>query len=91
MKTLTSNESSKILFANGDLTLGNRIIKYCYSHGAKKVLSAVLVKKNLENKKPAENVDYFGFIVPNVYIFGYGMDYCEYHRNAPGIYAVTKS
>ena len=69
----------------------SEIIKYCYSQGAKKVLSAVLVKKNLENKKPAENVDYFGFIVPNVYIFGYGMDYCEYHRNAPGIYAVTKS
>ena len=38
----------------------SEIIKYCYSQGAKKVLSAVLVKKNLENKKPAENVDYFG-------------------------------
>ena len=31
MKKLISNESSKIPFANGDLTFGNRIINYCYS------------------------------------------------------------
>jgi len=28
--------------------------------------------------------------VPNRYVFGYGMDYKEYLRNAPGIYAVNE-
>ncbi|MFB3100931.1 MAG: hypoxanthine-guanine phosphoribosyltransferase, partial [Gammaproteobacteria bacterium] len=32
--------------------------------------------------------DFTGLTVPNRYVFGYGMDYKEYLRNAPGIYAV---
>ena len=69
----------------------SEIIKYCYSKGAKKVFSAVLVEKILDHKKPIENIDFVGFTVPNIYVFGYGMDYYEYHRNAAGIYAVRKS
>ena len=69
----------------------SEIIKYCYSKGAKKVFSAVLVEKILDHKKPIRDVDFVGFTIPNVYVFGYGMDYYEYHRNAAGIYAVRKS
>ena len=69
----------------------SEIIKYCYSKGAKKVFSAVLVEKILDHKKPIENIDFVGFTVPNIYVFGYGMDYYEYHRNAAGIYAVEES
>ena len=69
----------------------SEIIKYCYSKGAKKVFSAVLVEKILDHKKPIRDIDFVGFTIPNVYVFGYGMDYCEYHRNAAGIYAVRKS
>ena len=69
----------------------SEIIKYCYSKGAKKVFSAVLVEKILDHKKPIRDVDFVGFTIPNVYVFGYGMDYYEYHRNAAGIYAVKKS
>jgi len=69
----------------------SEIIKYCYSNGAKNVFTAVLVQKVLANKKFNQNIDFVGVSVPNVYVFGYGMDYCEYHRNSAGIYAVKKS
>jgi hypoxanthine phosphoribosyltransferase len=35
-------------------------------------------------------VDYIGLRVPDRYVFGYGMDYKGYWRNAPGIYAVAE-
>ena len=69
----------------------SEIIKYCYSNGAKNVLTAVLVQKVLAKKKFNQNIDFFGVSVPDVYVFGYGMDYYEYHRNTAGIYAVKKS
>ena len=69
----------------------SEIIKYCYSNGAKNVLTAVLVQKILDNKKSKQNIDFVGLTVPDLYVFGYGMDYGEYHRNIAGIYAVQKS
>ena len=69
----------------------SEIMKYCYSNGAKNVLTTVLVQKVLDNKKLKQNVDFVGLTVPDSYVFGYGMDYCEYHRNIAGIYAVRKS
>ena len=66
------------------------IIKHCYAAGAKKVHVAVLVEKTLEKEKPIKNVDFIGLTVPDRYVFGYGMDYYEYHRNAAGIYALNE-
>ena len=59
----------------------SEIITYCYSNGAKNVLTFVLVKKELENRKLKRDIDFVGTTVPNVYVFGQGMDYCEYYRN----------
>ncbi|MBL1142847.1 MAG: hypoxanthine-guanine phosphoribosyltransferase [Proteobacteria bacterium] len=67
------------------------IIEYCYEAGAKKVFTAVLAEKELEIDKPIKNADFTGVIIPDHYVFGYGMDYHEYHRNAAGIYAVKLS
>jgi len=64
------------------------IVDYCYAAGAKKVLTAVLAEKIIEQDKPIEHADFTGLHVPNRYVFGYGMDYHEYHRNLSGIYAV---
>lgn len=67
------------------------IIDYCYEKGAKNVLTAIL----LDKKKPrlVEGVDKADFcaldVEPEHYVFGYGMDYEEYLRNVPGIYAVA--
>ncbi|MBE0509449.1 MAG: hypoxanthine-guanine phosphoribosyltransferase [Gammaproteobacteria bacterium] len=63
------------------------IIKWCWEQGANEVYSAVLVEK-----KHARNVgvdaDFIGIEIPDRYVFGYGMDYKECLRNAPGIFAV---
>lgn len=64
------------------------IIEYCYEAGAKKVYTAVLAEKKLDIDKPIKKADFTGLVIPDHYVFGYGMDYHEYHRNAAGIYAV---
>ncbi|HIF51483.1 MAG TPA: hypoxanthine-guanine phosphoribosyltransferase [Thiotrichaceae bacterium] len=66
------------------------IIEYCHESGAEKVLTAVLVEKIIEKDKPIKNADFTGLTVPNRYVFGYGMDYHEYHRNSAGIYALKE-
>ena len=66
------------------------IIDDCRAAGATEVHSAVLVEKQCP-KQVDINVDYVGLSVEDRYIFGYGMDYKGYWRNAPGIYAVTES
>lgn len=66
------------------------IIEYCQQAGAKKVLTAVLAEKKLEKTKPIEHANFTGLTVPDRYVFGYGMDYHEYHRNVPDIYALKE-
>lgn len=65
------------------------IMDYCREQGAKQVYSAVLLDKQ-KTRKPGgvTQADIHGLIVADHYVFGYGMDYQEYLRNAPGIYAV---
>jgi hypoxanthine phosphoribosyltransferase len=57
--------------------------------GADEVYSAVLVDKH-HNRVPngLQKADFVGLNVDDHFIFGYGMDYKEYLRNAPGIYVV---
>lgn len=62
------------------------LIEYCLAQGAKAVYSAVLVDKILDHAKPIK-ADFVGLQVANRYLFGYGMDYKGYLRNAAGIYA----
>ncbi|MCF6204471.1 MAG: hypoxanthine-guanine phosphoribosyltransferase [Methylococcaceae bacterium] len=62
------------------------IINYCKDHAAKSIYTAVLVDKKLTHQKPV-TADFIGLEVENRYLFGYGMDYKGYLRNASGIYA----
>lgn len=64
------------------------IVKYCLKAGAKEVFTAVLVEKELEQRAGLQQADFSGLIVPNRYVFGYGMDYQGQLRYVPGIYAV---
>ncbi len=59
---------------------------YCLKQGAKSVFTAVLVDKILDVEKPIA-ADIVGLTCENRYLFGYGMDYKGYLRNAPGIFA----
>lgn len=62
------------------------IMDYCLEQGAKAVFSAVLLDKKLGVAKPVQ-ADFVGLEVDNYYLFGYGLDYKGYLRNAPGIFA----
>ncbi|QBQ55063.1 hypoxanthine-guanine phosphoribosyltransferase [Nitrosococcus wardiae] len=62
------------------------IMEYCRGAGAT-AYSAVLVDK-VRDHKQGSPADFVGLKTGNRYLFGYGMDYKEYLRNAPGIYAV---
>lgn len=66
------------------------IVDFCTEQGAKKVYSAALVDKTAARVPGGlQKVDFVGLEVPNRYLFGYGMDYKEYLRNAPGIFAIA--
>lgn len=64
------------------------IVKACREAGAAEVLTAVLVDKQVERHDSLQQADFTGVTVPDRYVFGCGMDYKGYLRNAPGIYAV---
>lgn len=65
-------------------------IDYCKSKGAKEVYTAVLLDKH-KPRKPGgiEEADFVALTIEDKFVYGYGLDYSEYLRNAPGIYAVT--
>lgn len=75
---------------DGGITLA-AIIEEIKNLGAEQVYSAVLVDKygkRVPNGLP--HADFVGLEVEDHYIFGYGMDYNEYLRNAPGIFIVSE-
>lgn len=65
------------------------IIDFCKSVGASCIKTAVLINKT-HDRKATESLkaDYEGLSCIDRYVFGYGMDYKGYWRNAAGIYAV---
>ncbi|MDD2581140.1 MAG: hypoxanthine-guanine phosphoribosyltransferase [Desulfuromonadaceae bacterium] len=65
------------------------IAEYCRQQGAAKVMMAVLVEKlHLRKVKPGMRADFTGIEIGDRFLFGYGLDYKGYWRNAPGIYAL---
>lgn len=74
---------------DGGITLSS-IIEFCKEKGAAKVYTAVLVDKcHVRLPNGHQKADFSGLEVGNHYVFGYGMDYKGYLRNAPGIYMVS--
>jgi hypoxanthine phosphoribosyltransferase len=74
---------------DGGITLA-AILEEVRALGAEAVYSAVLVdkyQKRVENG--LKHADFVGLEIEDHYIFGYGMDYNEYLRNAPGIFVVA--
>ena len=56
--------------------------------GALRVLSAVFAVKQTGRTKPI-SADFAGVTLPNVYVFGFGMDVHGYWRNLPVVYAMN--
>ncbi|MDD2539457.1 MAG: hypoxanthine-guanine phosphoribosyltransferase [Desulfuromonadaceae bacterium] len=65
------------------------IAEYCRQQGAAHVYMAVLVEKLHQRKVTVGmRADFTGIEVGDRFLFGYGLDYRGYWRNAPGIFAV---
>ena len=65
------------------------IIDFCRHAGARDVQTAVLIDKDHDRKaSPDLKANYAGLPCVDRYIFGYGMDYKGYWRNANGLFAV---
>lgn len=74
---------------DGGVTLSG-IIEYCRAQEVADVYTAVLVDKcHARLPNGYEKANFSGLEVSNHYVFGYGMDYKGYLRNAPGIYMVA--
>lgn len=65
------------------------IVEACLAQGAASVNTAVLVDKLHQRKcQPGLKATYTGLETEDAYLFGCGMDYKGYWRNAAGIFAV---
>jgi len=68
------------------------VMEHLRNEGAREVLSAVLVDKRHDRKAVAGmRPDFCGLDMPDRFLFGCGMDYKGYWRNAAGIYALKGS
>lgn len=66
------------------------VVEWCQAEGAKEVMTAVLVDKQHDRKSAwLTRADFTALVAEDRYLFGYGMDYKGYWRNAPGIFAVA--
>lgn len=75
---------------DGGITFAS-IVDYCKAQKAKEVYTAVMVDKNHPRDEGGlAKADFTGLEVEDLFLYGYGMDYEEYLRNVPGIYAVTE-
>ncbi|HCH24818.1 MAG TPA: hypoxanthine-guanine phosphoribosyltransferase [Oceanospirillaceae bacterium] len=63
------------------------ICEYLEEAGAAKVYAAALLNK-VHDRKVAYRPDFVGLDVEDRFVYGFGMDYQGYFRNAEGIYAV---
>lgn len=75
---------------DGGITL-QQIKNYCLTQQAEAVYTAVLVEKT-KTRQPGglKQSDFTGLSLEDGFLFGYGLDYKGYLRNAPGIYAVAE-
>ncbi|MFK7958540.1 MAG: hypoxanthine-guanine phosphoribosyltransferase [Lysobacterales bacterium] len=64
------------------------VLEYCRQAGASEVLSAVLVEKIHGRRQRGIEADVVGLTVPDVYVFGCGMDFRGRLRHLSGIYGL---
>ena len=69
-------------------TLGYLIDKL-KKRGAKSIKVCTLLDKP-DRRKVDINVDYLGFVIPDEFIVGYGLDYAEQYRNLPYVAALKE-
>lgn len=66
------------------------VARHCREAGAGEVLTCVLTEKDLPERAAELEPDFRGFLVPDRYIVGCGMDYQGRWRELPGLYALEE-
>lgn len=62
------------------------VLKHLKAKNPKSIKSCVLLDKPSRRKTELE-ADYVGFTIPDKFIVGYGLNYGDYYRNVPYIFA----
>lgn len=62
--------------------------RWCLEEGAAEILIATLCRKPHGRCVPGLESDVNGLLVPDRYVYGYGMDFQEQGRNLPAIHAL---
>ena len=89
----TQMRDRRVLLADDILDEGHTLLavkRWCEDQGAADVRVAVLAVKRHDRCVDGIEADYVGVEVPDRYVFGYGMDYCEQGRNLPAIHALKE-
>ena len=76
-----------IIIVEDILDSGNTLAflkNYLMTKGAASITIATLLDKPTRREKPI-TADYAGFVVPDEFVVGYGLDYCQQYRNMPYI------
>jgi hypoxanthine phosphoribosyltransferase len=87
----TKLEGRTVLIIDDILDEGHtlaEIQKAVRAQGVARLYTAVLAEKRHARRNPEAQADFIGLAVPDRYVFGGGMDYRNFLRFAPGLYAV---
>jgi hypoxanthine phosphoribosyltransferase len=87
----TSLERRHVLLVDDILDEGytlREVSRWCRERGATAVYVAALAEKRHDRRVEGIQCDFSALQLADRYVFGFGMDYKEYWRNANGIYAV---
>ena len=77
------------IFDSGSTIIKTRDVLKEYCPASLK-FSVMFHKKNRENLKHNFFADYVGFIIPDVFVVGYGMDYNEHYRELNHLCAINQ-
>ena len=80
-----------IIIVEDILDSGNTLAflkNYLMTKGAASITIATLLDKPARREKPIK-ADYVGFVVPDEFVVGYGLDYAQQYRNMPYLGVLT--
>lgn len=64
-----------------------KMVEYLNTYNPSSLLTCTLLDKPAR-REVEFNCDYVGKVIPNYFVYGYGLDYCEYFRNTREIYYI---
>lgn len=93
IKDMTQDITGKnVIIVEDIIDTGNTLHflkKYFEKRNPDSVRIAVLLDK-AQRREIDVKIDYRGFVIPDIFVIGYGMDYAEKYRNLPDIIELTE-